>query len=321
MNSLSTINHKPWLDGWRGLAILLVLIGHFFPNDYVNLGRLGVELFFVLSGHLMGGLLFVKKVPLTTFFKRRLSRIIPAMAVFLLLSIFIAPLLGVKVEFQPLIMAATFTINYVHALGLPSSHLYEHFWSLAIEEHSYIILGVIAFFTRSPLKILAVFLALMLVNGYVSTLVFHQSYYQAYWRTDIGAFAIFLSVFLTVAAFKINKLPLWFIVVSGIIVLYLARNSFPYYAVKYSLGTLLIAFIVINLDKAPSFIKTGLSFAPLMWLGTISYSLYLWQQLFYVTEYSRPLMLLCALGVGSLSYYFIEKPASNYLNSIGGNNV
>lgn len=321
MNETSTINHKPWLDGWRGLAILLVLIGHFFPNDYVNLGRLGVELFFVLSGHLMGQLLFIKKTPLITFFKRRLSRIIPAMAVFLIMSIFIAPLMGVKVEIQPLLMAATFTINYVHALGLPSSHLYEHFWSLGIEEHSYIILGTIAFFTRSPLKILAACLIFMVVNGFISTLILHQSYYQAYWRTDVGAFAIFLAVFLTLLKLDIKHLSLWFILGAGLIVLYLARNSFPYYAVKYSLGTLLIAFILVHLDKVPSFIRVGLSFAPLMWLGTISYSLYLWQQLFYITEFNRPLMLICALTAGSLSYYFIEKPARNYLNSRGGNNV
>jgi peptidoglycan/LPS O-acetylase OafA/YrhL len=327
MTQSTHFSHKPWLDGWRGLAILLVLVGHFFPSGIINFGRLGVELFFILSGHLMGQLLFIKQVPLTTFFKRRLSRIIPAMLVFIVSSIFIAPYFGIKVETLPLLLASTFTINYVHFLGLPSSHLYEHFWSLAIEEHSYIMLGFIAFITRaygfSSLKIIGTMMVLMLANGYISTLIFHQSFYESYWRTDIGAFAIFLSVFLTILSFKLKRLPLWFMLGASLIVLYLARNSFPYYAVKYSLGTVLIAIILVNLDKAPTFVLKALSNKLLMWFGTISYSLYLWQQLFYVAipQFNAPLMLASAIGAGTLSYYLIEKPMRVYLNSLGEDHV
>ncbi|MER9742940.1 acyltransferase family protein [Mesorhizobium sp. M0187] len=53
-----------YLDGWRGLSIALVLIGHFFPVPGINLGVLGVEFFFVLSGRLMGEILFIERFPL-----------------------------------------------------------------------------------------------------------------------------------------------------------------------------------------------------------------------------------------------------------------
>ncbi|TIU24619.1 MAG: acyltransferase, partial [Mesorhizobium sp.] len=71
-----------YLDGWRGLSIALVLIGHFFPVPGINLGVLGVEFFFVLSGRLMGEILFIERFPLKKFFKRRFSRIYPALLVF-----------------------------------------------------------------------------------------------------------------------------------------------------------------------------------------------------------------------------------------------
>src|SRR5690242_20540314 len=71
-----------YLDGWRGAAILSVLFGHFVTSQGLNLGRFGVELFFVLSGRLMAEILFVRQTPLKTFFPRRLARIYPALFVF-----------------------------------------------------------------------------------------------------------------------------------------------------------------------------------------------------------------------------------------------
>ena len=67
-----------YLDGWRGLAIGILLIGHFFPVPGINLGAVGVNLFFVLSGWLMARLLFVQQVSSASFYRRRISRIFPA---------------------------------------------------------------------------------------------------------------------------------------------------------------------------------------------------------------------------------------------------
>ena len=75
-----------YLDGWRGLSITLVLIGHFFPVPGINLGVLGVEFFFVLSGRLMAEILFIERYPLKKFFKRRFSRIYPALLVYVLVT-------------------------------------------------------------------------------------------------------------------------------------------------------------------------------------------------------------------------------------------
>src|SRR5690349_14455630 len=64
-----------YLDGWRGVAISMLLVGHFIagfgepPRLGIDFGRAGVEFFFVLSGLLMGNLLFVKRVSIRTFYK------------------------------------------------------------------------------------------------------------------------------------------------------------------------------------------------------------------------------------------------------------
>jgi peptidoglycan/LPS O-acetylase OafA/YrhL len=72
-----------YLDGWRGVAILLVLIEHFLNVHLINVGRMGVDAFFVLSGMLISNILFVQKVPLATFYKRRASRILPVFFIFI----------------------------------------------------------------------------------------------------------------------------------------------------------------------------------------------------------------------------------------------
>ena len=71
-----------YLDGWRGLAVLLVFVGHFITTWGVNYGRLGVELFFVLSGRLMAEILFERELDLGKFYWRRFSRVFPALLVF-----------------------------------------------------------------------------------------------------------------------------------------------------------------------------------------------------------------------------------------------
>ena len=67
------------LDGWRGLAIAALLLGHFLPYWRINLGRTGAELFFALSGSLMGWILFQRQMKLGELGPRRFARIVPSM--------------------------------------------------------------------------------------------------------------------------------------------------------------------------------------------------------------------------------------------------
>ena len=73
-------SHVPYLDGWRGICILLVLIGR-DSRGLEPLGNVGVEFFFALSGCLMAEILIFKRQNVGLFLRRRIARIFPAVAV------------------------------------------------------------------------------------------------------------------------------------------------------------------------------------------------------------------------------------------------
>ena len=139
------MQHIQYLDGWRGLAIALVLEGHFLGALPIDAGRFGVDVFFVLSGFLMAGLLFVQRQPLPLFYKRRVSRIVPAFVLFTLTSYGIALALGRATSVSEVLSTLAFLRTYYplppdiwHA-GLPIGHL----WSLNVEEHSYVFMSAL----------------------------------------------------------------------------------------------------------------------------------------------------------------------------------
>ena len=136
-----------FLDGWRGLSLLLVLAGHFAPANRLDLATLGVEAFFVLSGRLIIGILFVERSPLPLFVKRRVSRIFPGLAVFVLLVWLAARGSPYGFKVSALASALTFTLNYAMVFRHGVEAI-ENLWSLCIEEHVYVLLGALAFLAR-----------------------------------------------------------------------------------------------------------------------------------------------------------------------------
>src|SRR4051794_29870058 len=151
-----------YLDGWRGLSIALVLIGHFFPVPGINLGVLGVEFFFVLSGRLMGEILFIERYPLKKFFKRRFSRIYPALLVFVAVAMVALSGTFIAFKWKAALTALTFTYNYAGILVTRAGAL-DHIWSLCVEEHAYVILALISATVARRDRVIPLLLALALL--------------------------------------------------------------------------------------------------------------------------------------------------------------
>lgn len=314
--------HFDYLDGWRGLAISLLLVGHFIPLPGVNLGAAGVHLFFALSGLLMSRLLFIQKVPLRTFYQRRITRIFPAAFFFLVvvLAIFIAS--GRQVNWKESLMAALFINNYFPGEPGKATMPFGHIWSLSVEEHSYVLLALLAFAARRKMGN-----AFVLTAVASAVCVAAMAYYFGHpelgpfrWlRTEVAGYGIFLSALLALCLGRrdIPELP-WLLYPALLTV----GISLHWWSVPMPLqiifGQGAFALAVSLLSSAPDIIKSVLSFRPLRWLGLLSFSIYLWQQPFYLLVHRNGMntwaALLLALLCATASFYLIERPARRYLN-------
>lgn len=319
-----------YLDGWRGVSLIFVLIGHFAPIAGMKMGPLGVELFFVLSGRLMAEILFVERFPLKTFYIRRFSRIFPAMAVFITLAFLV--LMNSSLRFKPafILTDLTFTYNFAAVFGHRSPAI-DHIWSLCIEEHAYLLLGLIALLSRlrrlPAMPVIFGLALLSMLDGAISTLIFGQDWFIGYWRTDTHVASVLISAAVYLATRRdagrfLARIPSWLPPACALAGVALFAEPVAH-ALSYTLGTALLAISVCTIDVAARPLRAFLSSPLLTWVGVLSYSIYLWQQPFYamldtghVTVVRTLLFLAGAIVAGAASFYVLEQPARQFLNRV-----
>ena len=167
MTQVTTLTFRPDLQGLRAVAIILVVLAHagvtFLPGGFV-----GVDVFFVLSGYLITGLLIQEyidtgRIELLPFMARRLKRLLPAL--FFMLCIVVTSSLVLLSNYEAtqqttsLKFAATWTSNLFFSLStidyfaeLKSKDLFLHTWSLGVEEQFYLVWPVLILFAFTLLK-------------------------------------------------------------------------------------------------------------------------------------------------------------------------
>jgi peptidoglycan/LPS O-acetylase OafA/YrhL len=305
-----------YLDGWRGLAIILVIFGHFVSTKGINSARLGVEFFFVLSGRLMADILFIKMPDLPEFYFRRFSRVYPALFAFCVI-VFWA--FHGQINSLQLLSAVTLTANYsMFWIGLPV--VFNHLWSLCIEEHMYVLLGLIAFMHRSyKLPVLPTLVALAVVFTAIGAIQTWNGldYYQVYWRTDVrGASILWGAIgYLAIRELKFEG-NWWLPVVFGVVGVLANYHRIPD-PFKYSVGTICLAISMVTMPMALPKLGVFLENPLILKAGLFSYSLYLWQQPFYVLKdagSNTAWMLVMAVLCAVISFYCVERPARTVLN-------
>ena len=319
--------HLAILDGWRGAAILGVLFAHFLISRPINLGRFGVELFFVLSGRLMAEMLFRRRASLPRFYARRFSRIYPALLVFVLAAWGLSAIVPrLTVDWRAALSALTFTYNYYAQFAGHAPEL-SHIWSLCIEEHVYALLGLIALASRRfavpPMPLIFGLALLAILDGWVSTLLLHGNYYAVYWRTDARGASILLGAGIWLLAsgplrplLALRMTTICF--AAGIAAFVLNLNAVPD-PVKYSAGTALLALSLATVEAAPAALGAVLRSRLFVAAGLASYSLYLWQQVFVKLAWnipSRLAFLAPAVCIGLGSFLLVEQPARRRLNAV-----
>jgi peptidoglycan/LPS O-acetylase OafA/YrhL len=329
----------PSLDGLRALSIGAVVLGHLagtvgFPqwlgdllrNPHVDVSDLGVRVFFVLSGFLITGLLIAEerragRIDLARFYVRRALRIFPAYFVLLaVLGVLVSARL-IAVPASDFLYAITFTTNYV----ADRSWFVGHLWSLAVEEQFYLLWPAalaLATTTRAWRIVLAVACVVPLIRVAEATLMPGAAPLMGT-TFETAADALALGCLLALARDRLWASPLYrtavdsrwlapLLILLGILI---GERHRPGLLLGISLVNVGIVLGVDRCMRRPDgTLGRLLNTAPLVFVGTLSYSLYLWQQLFLdmgggtsvVSPF--PLNLLCAIAAALLSFYLVERP-------------
>jgi peptidoglycan/LPS O-acetylase OafA/YrhL len=308
---------RPDIEGLRGLAVLLVVVFH--AGLAAPGGFIGVDVFFVISGFLITGLLLRERelrgrIDLLAFYARRVRRLLPAAIVVLAVTLPVAYSLYAPLDRAEVLLdgaAAALSVgnvrfamaagDYFSSVITPSPFL--HFWSLGVEEQFYLVWPALLLFAAGGLVAAR---AIRLSVGAALAIVFVLSLLASLLLTEIAASWAFYSLptrafelaaggLLAVGAAGVARLPgilvtpaawLGLVAVGWSAIAFDSSMAFPGYAALVpTLGT--VGLIAAGGRRfAPG---TLLSLEPLRFLGRISYSLYLWHW---------PILVLSGLALG-----------------------
>lgn len=309
-------------------------------------GRIGVHLFFVISGFLITGILLDSRQKalstgastrhvLKAFFVRRLLRIFPLYYAVIL----IAALLGVEEINDWLAWNLTYTSNVRDSLFGEVEH-YRHFWSLCIEEQFYLTWPFLLLFVPRRSTASIVVAALVAYPIYVGIL-FHFDLQNFVYSTPLGALntlgsGALLALLVRDARCKEvcqNVSPFLAVVLTGLYLLLITScysTSLLIYLFQSALmAVTLLAIVAWAAQPGESIVARGLMTRPLQFVGTISYGIYLLHPFVPVAVRSvlshfgfntaatlgklqLPFFLLATIGIASLSWYLFEKPINKF---------
>ena len=344
------LNYRPDIDGLRAISVFSVIFYHadflVYGKEIFKGGFIGVDIFFVISGYLITSLilneLFLNdKFSLINFYIKRVRRIIPLLFLIALICTpfayyFLLPssLLDFsKSALSTLIFSSNF---YFHHSGLiyggPDSSLKPllHTWSLSVEEQFYIIFPIILIFLFKYLKSnLLNFLIIFFFLSLFSTQVIAYKFplYNFYflnvriWELLSGSIIAYLEI----RFFKIKKnhitnfLPYFGIILICLSIILLDDElSLPsFYSLPAVIGTCLIIYFL----NKENFIYKVLTLKPLVFLGLISYSLYLWHYPLFAfnnyinftndKDFTKIFIIFISIILSILSFFLIEKKFRN----------
>ncbi|WP_321795380.1 acyltransferase [Caballeronia sp. J97] len=345
-------HHVQELTGLRCVAVTMVVIGHaqhmidggytgwLAPLRWISDGRLGVLIFFVLSGYLITSILNAEwktsgAIRLLPFYIKRALRIWPAFHTYLAIVAMLSLAGLVDIDFRQIAIAALHLWNYSAVAGMAALNTTHadgawylgHFWTLALEEQFYWFWppllfhivrtgsqrALVALIVLVPLVRIATYFAAPSLRGQLSMML----------HTGIDPILVGCYVALNkdALAARIAALP-WGAFIPSTIVLLLLFAMPPLQARLGGLwlatyGTTIeaamVGFVIVLLVSRKDFwFSRLLRTAPFVYVGTISFSLYLWQQLFSNVHspvaFRFPLCVMGALLAATASYCLIETP-------------
>lgn len=293
------------IDGLRGVAVLMVILAHFGFNAVLKPTHLfidsavGVNLFFVISGFLITTLLLKEKVTngnisLKRFYMRRILRILPVAYLFLTILIFL------NIYYKLQIPVFDFIASFLFFKNMPIKNepFTAHFWTLAVEEQFYLTFPILlAYSTRGYFKITLLIVILVPVASIIS---FYQLKFihlpvviiyitkvimYSFWK---GPVIILIGSVCSVLTFKnIIRIPAagkyyFFSFVMLIIAIVIQTRMFLFYKPYISeyISAIIMGYVIVLITNRFGFLSAIVNNSILVKVGILSYSLYIWQELF-----------------------------------------
>lgn len=334
----AAMNRIPTLDGWRGVAILLVLVNHaashtrFQGRLWSSLGSLGVDIFFVLSGYIITRLLILEReksgtIELRSFYIRRAFRILPPALTFLAVLCIIAHFIDLGAFDRGEVLASVFFFRNYWGAAYPLTGPYtSHLWSLSVEEHFYLIWPAILLCVdnRRALWIAAgAAWSCALWRLYWYTHANYRTLNFTLTRTDLRADGLLVGCALALLLAKPKVRDLVYrnfpketatLCCFPILLVEQHNNGNPSMTVFLLIAIAIASTLTVEEGLGYKWLNSRL----LVWIGTISYSLYIWQQLFLIRASSLfnpfgrlalfPLNIVAAFTLAVLSRYLLERP-------------
>jgi peptidoglycan/LPS O-acetylase OafA/YrhL len=356
----SDLKYRPDIDGLRCIAVLSVLAFHLSPARMPG-GFVGVDVFFVISGYLISTIIFSEvsksEFSILAFYDRRIRRIFPALFTMLICVSIILSFLLLPQEFvdysKSLISATWSSSNFYfwkHSgyFDTPTAKPLLHTWSLAVEEQFYLLFPIALVVSRRffPEQLRRAVLVLFFASLGASVFAVHYNVDAAYYLPNTRAWELLLGTLISLGFFPLFR-PAWMRNIAtllgfGMILYacfrYSAQTPFPGLA---ALVPCIGSALIIAVGQAgPSVVGNLLSWRPVVFVGLISYSLYLWhwpiivlnglglplrlgralygQWTFMPTSQisEKAVELVAAFVVAILSWRFVERPFRSHARRI-----
>ncbi len=348
------IKYRPDIDGLRAISIIAVIFYH-APikklNDIFGGGYIGVDIFFVISGYLITSIIYKELIEtgnfsFKNFYERRVRRIIPPLVFVCFITLPIAwyyllPFSIIELS-KSIIYSLGFSSNFYfyfsgQEYGAPNSLYipFLHTWSLSVEEQYYIIFPILfllifKYINKYILHSLLFFLFLSLIISQYGSKNFESLNFYILptraWELILGSI---IAHFHLKSNFNINnKFILNFIPFVGLFLIFYSFIYFNNETLHPSIITLIPTIgisLIIMFFHEETYVTKILTFKPLVFIGLISYSLYLFHYpIFAIARYAELeiqsitgniVLFLVIINLSLISYFFIEKPSRNKNNS------
>lgn len=364
MSTPASADYRADIDGLRAVAVLFVLFYHAFPGHFPG-GFVGVDIFFVISGFLISGILFNDfergRFGFLDFYARRIRRLFPALILVCVACLIFGWISLLPIEFRQLgkhvLGGSAFSANFVLALESgyfdvdAASKPLRHLWSLGVEEQYYLIWPAALFLCRRSRRSTVALVAALGVSSFAFNLYFTNAdramaYYlplTRFWELMVGGGLAYLvrhrggrggilgrwnslqqepKFGATIAGAK-ALLGAAAIVISQLLIN--EQRAFPgWWALLVCAG----AALIIWAGSDTWINRRILGSRPLVWIGLISYPLYLWHWPLlsfgniisgfggYPSTGYRVLAVAASVALAYLTYVFVELPIRHGKTSV-----